>query len=273
MIKRGVFENDLIAGMQQELRKQASGETLDLAKAGECLHAALEILEEAGLQTRADQVLNVLTKIAVESSKHVKKMPTLHMLMQHGLTPEDMKAFGRGEKGAVAKMNAVLRKLGLGDEEIAALVGAHNVVPAQEADTYQKFMGWMENPTQIDEGPVQPGQTLDIKSLAAKRKSKHSDPSVPHNGHTKNLTPQKMIENLMHHGTVFNMAADQGGIDISNANFDPEMAEALGVNNTDDLQVDDIFDADITNADDDLAVSDPVPLEDFEDEVSSPKQS
>lgn len=270
MIKKGVFENDLIAGMQQELRKQASGQPPDLVKAGKCLHAALEILEEAGLHTKADQVLSVLSKIAAEHpSKHIQKMPTLQMLMEHGLTPEDMKAFGRGDKGAIAKMNAVLRKMSFGDAEIAQLIGKHNVVPEHEAKTYEKFMGWMQDPTQVDEGPVQPGQTVDIRSLAGKhRKPDHTEPGLPHNGHVKNLTPQKMIENLMHHGTVFNMPGE-GGIDVSNANFDPEMAEALGVNNADDLQVDDIFDADVV--DDTLEVSDPAPLEDFEDEVSSPK--
>jgi hypothetical protein len=257
MIKKSVFENELIAGMQQELRKQASGQAPDLVKAGECLHAALEILEEVGLQAKANQVLSVLSKIAAEHpSKHIQKMPTLQMLMQHGMTPEDLKGVGRGDKGSMAKMNAVLRKMGFGDAEIAQLIGKHNVVPPQEAQTYEKFMGWMQDPTQVDEGPVQPGQTVDIKSLAAK-------PDF----HTKGLTPAKMVENLKHHGTEFNMA------DIGNANFDPEMSEALGVNNADDLQVDDIFDADITDADDDLSVSDPAPLEDFEDEVSAPKQS
>jgi hypothetical protein len=167
MIKKSVFENDLIVGMQQELRKQASGETPDLVKAGECLHAALEILEEAGLQVRAEQVLQVLTKIAI---KHHKK-------------------------------------------------------------------------------------------------DKVKDPGKPHNFHMKNLTPERMVENLKHHGTVFNMADDQGA---DNADFDPEVAEALDAMSVDDLRADELFDMDIADVDDNLNINMDT-LEDFEDEVSSPK--
>jgi hypothetical protein len=266
MINKKVFEDDLIAGMQQELRKQASAEQPDLVKAGECLHAALDILEEVGLQSSADQVLGILTKIAIgHSSKHIQKMPSLQMLIENGMTPEDLKAFGKGDKGAMAKMNAVLRKMGLGDAEIAQLIGKHNLVPEHEAKTYEKFMGWMQDPTTLDEGPAQPGQTVDIKSLAAKPRQPKR-PDKVNDYHTKNLTPEKMIENLKHHGTEFNMAKDGIVADISNANFDPELAEALDTNNADDLEVDDIFDAKVI--DDTLEVSDQEPLDDFEDEVS-----
>jgi hypothetical protein len=201
-------------------------------------------------------------------------VPTLEKLKEHGLTAEDLQAFGRGDHGARVKINIALRKMGFGDEEIAHFIGRHNVVPEHELKVYQKFLGWTQNPTQADpSGPIEPGQELTFESIAARpgkpRKPKRPDtvyPGLPHNGHVKNLTPQRMIENLMNHGTVFNMA-DDGGIDVSNANFDPEMAEALGVNNADDyLEVDDTFDADVI--DDTLEVSDLVPLEDFEDEVS-----
>lgn len=87
MIKKSVFENDLITGMQQELRKQASGEQPDLIKAGECLHAALEILEDAGLQTHADQLLMAMKKIA---GRKPKRPDTIHDVHTQGLTPAKM---------------------------------------------------------------------------------------------------------------------------------------------------------------------------------------
>lgn len=276
MIKKSVFEQELIAGMQHQLRKQASAEQPELARAGECLHAAMEILEEAGLQKRADQILEVLHKIAGDSTKHVQKMLTLEKLMQAGLTAEDMQAFGKGEQGAKVKMNAVLHRMGFNEHEIAQFIGKHNVVPEHEVKTYETFMGWIKDPTQMDSGPAMPGQTVSMESLpllpederdttppgeslsfqsiAAKHKKKHDDASVPHNGHTKNLTPQRMIENLMHHGTVFNMADDGGGLDVSNADFDTQFAEALNTDDSDDLDVDDVLNVDIeqpTEFDDD----------------------
>jgi len=280
MIKKSVFENELIAGMQQELRKQASGETPDLVKAGECLHAALEILEDAGLSRHADKVLGILHKIAADSTKRIHKVPTLQELMRHGLTTEDIQSFGRGDTGAKMKMNLVLRKMDLGEHEIAQFIGKHNVVPEHELKTYQKFMGWMQDPFKVDEGPVQPGQTVELQSLPQLPenesnkpvgeeitfKSLASKPGRPDrisDVHTKKLTPAKMVENLKHHGTEFNMP------DLGWADFDPELADALDAHSADEMNIEDIFDADI--ADDTLEVSDLVPLEDFEDEVSSPK--
>src|SRR5579864_9027950 len=214
MIKKSVFENELIAGMQHQLRKQASGETPDLVKAGECLHAALEILEQAGLQSRADQILKVLHKIAAVGTKNIQQLPNLQKLKEHGLTAKDLQDFGKGDHGARVKLNIALRSMGFGDQEIAHFIGKHNLVPEHELKVYQKFLGWTQNPMQADpSGVLPPGQELTFKSIAGRhRKPKRPDAihdsSVPHNGHTKNLTPQRMIENLMNHGTVFNMADD-----------------------------------------------------------------
>lgn len=77
MIKQSVFEDDLIRGMQDGLKKQTIP---NLSQAAECLHAALEIFEQQGLSKRADQVLVLLEKLAKKPQKidrHTK-----------GLTPE-----------------------------------------------------------------------------------------------------------------------------------------------------------------------------------------
>lgn len=59
------FENDLAFNMQNELRKQGSI-LPNFIKAAECLHGALEIFEETGLKARANDVLNILLKMAKE---------------------------------------------------------------------------------------------------------------------------------------------------------------------------------------------------------------
>lgn len=247
MIKKSVFEQELISGMQIQLHKQASAERPDLVKAGECLHAAMEILEQAGLQSRADQVLSVLHKIAAsDPSKHIQNIPTIQSLIQAGLTPEDLQNFGKGDSGAKVKMNLTLRKMGLSEEEIAHFIGKHNVVPEHELQTYEQFNSWMKNPMQMDSGPVLPGQEISMESIAAKHKKHPAD--KPHNGHTKDLTPERMIANLMHHGTVFNMA-DDGSLDVNGADFDPEVAEVFDAHNVDDLDAEDVLNIDIEQPD------------------------
>lgn len=274
MINKSVFEQDLIAGMQQELRKQAAtSDPPNLVEAGECLHAALEILEEAGMQRQADQILNIMQKIAVEH-RPSHEMVSLQKLMEHGVTYDDLQDLRRGDHAAKVKVNLALRKMGLDTEQIAKTIGQHNVLSEHDLGSYTKLMSWMKDPTQVDEGPVQPGQTVTMESMPEKEEPevisfesiatrKPSRPGKVSDIHTKKLTPAKMVENLKHHGTEFNMP------DLSWADFDPELAEALDLQNADQTQeIDTSLDWDLDLSDDMLEVDIPQPLEDFEDEVS-----
>ena len=77
MIKKQIFESDLINGMIFNLKKQASNVELDhLERAAEYLNSAAEIFEDMGMQKNADQILNLLSKIADHHTV--------------GLTPENM---------------------------------------------------------------------------------------------------------------------------------------------------------------------------------------
>jgi hypothetical protein len=67
------YENDLIIGMQRGLTKLAFDEQPNLVKAGECLHAALEIFERAGMTKQADAVLQLMQKIAEDQNDATKK--------------------------------------------------------------------------------------------------------------------------------------------------------------------------------------------------------
>ena len=277
MIKTSDFEAELAAGMHSELLKQASAEQPKFAKAAECLHAALEIFESAGMTDRADQVLKVLQKIAQSNPyKQVHQIPSITQLMQAGMTQRDMQEFSKGSPIAKAKLNLVLRGLGLGEHQIGKLIGKHNVMSEEDAKAVLdpsaatgKIWEWIKNPNApIDQSNVRPGETLDFKSLAQKK-----SPKIDHA--TKGLTPEKMVANLKHHGTEFNMA-DQGcAVDIHEpfngrpATKDDMDADFAGLLDSPSFDIDASDDElmGIEIQEDSLEVFDKeIPLEDFEDE-------
>lgn len=67
-IKKPLFSDEIAATMHQqihpELKKQAS---LDLVQALDYLNSAYDIFESAGLSKQADQIINILNKIAGEN--------------------------------------------------------------------------------------------------------------------------------------------------------------------------------------------------------------
>lgn len=91
MIKKSVFENELIAEMQRELTvNEQSAAINNLDKAVECLHSAVEVFEEAGMQAQADAILNILLKIAqrrVKKDRHTAGLTSekiVSNLLDHG---------------------------------------------------------------------------------------------------------------------------------------------------------------------------------------------
>ena len=203
-----LFEDELMKGMQQELVKQASGGTPDLSKAAECLHAALEIFEEQGLSARADQLTNVLLKIAqTHKSKPVQQLPSMHSLMQAGLTQRDLHAFARGNPIAKAKFNLVMRSMGMSEHEIGRLLGPTNVMSEEKArevinpNAFQ-MTSLLHGPSEDvpEAGPE--AEALEFKSIAQK-----ADPA------TKGLTSEKQVKNLKEYGVPLNVnSADDNDI-------------------------------------------------------------
>lgn len=94
MIKKSLFEDELIVGMQRELQSYDKKQGMEnLVKAADYLHSALDILEEAGLTAQADEILKILSKIAEEDdqdARHRKPKNPLNIHDPHtkGLTPE-----------------------------------------------------------------------------------------------------------------------------------------------------------------------------------------
>jgi hypothetical protein len=92
VIKKSVFEDELIAGMQKELTandQSAAIEHLDVAI--DSLHSAVEIFEEAGMTNQADAVLNILLKFAKNQSNFEKNVKRVDPHTK-GLTSEKMVA-------------------------------------------------------------------------------------------------------------------------------------------------------------------------------------
>lgn len=100
MIKKSLFEDELMAGMIRKLASQDADQGMNsLSKAAEHLSSAVEILEELGMRKKADLVLEILVKIAtnedVNLAKHnqpkrpadPRKVPDRYT---KGLTPDKM---------------------------------------------------------------------------------------------------------------------------------------------------------------------------------------
>lgn len=73
MINKPVHENELIMGMQRELNAHDQTNKPQLIKAAEHLHSALEIFENAGLTSQANEILFLLNKIA-QKDKHISNL-------------------------------------------------------------------------------------------------------------------------------------------------------------------------------------------------------
>lgn len=285
-MKKEFLADELGLNMQQELVKQASGEKPSLVKAAECLHAALEILEEQGLQSRADQVLRVLEKIA-KSAPVLQKEAKIHsmkQLMEAGITQRDLNEFARGNPVAVAKLNLVLRKLGLSEHEISRFLGAGHLMTEEKAKeilnpnepgSMLEFQSLAPQSSPPMPGAEGEGEGLEFMSYAAGKKKvkKPGRPDRIKDPHTKGLTPEKQVKNILDHGTQFNMADDNCAFDVpASVSIDALKADDMLPGFEELASISDISEADdelmaFDIGADSLEVSEnDVPLEDFEDE-------
>lgn len=168
MIKKSVFEDDLISGMERELHAQHTQRAQDgVAQGMEHLRSAADILDKAGLTSRANAVRNILHKMSqVKKHKPAQDMPSLDALMMAGVTQRDLEEFLSGKPGPVvkAKVNNALRDLGRTDKEIIHFIGKHNFVSEEDAAALLdpnrnlgKMWDWMKNPqTPVDPANPRP---------------------------------------------------------------------------------------------------------------------
>lgn len=243
-MNKNVFEDDLIRGMQQQLVKQASGDVPNLSQAAECLHAALEIFEQQGLDKQANQVTQLMLKIARKNNITKTASPDLPLqqLMRAGVSQRDLREFAKGNPIAVAKLNLVLRKLGMPDHQIAKLLGFSNVMTEEQANK-----------------AINPNEVNSISPLGLQSAAQHKADYA-----TKGLTPEKEVKNLKEYGIPFNMPHKKDK--LSAEDMDVDFADMLDLPTFDiDASDDELMGIDIKE--DSLEVFDGrEPMSDFEDE-------
>ncbi len=174
MIKKSVFEDELIAGMQRELQPfQKKAAVNDLVKAADYLHSAVEILEEAGMTAKADQVLSILAKLAHgEGSEKIEKMieESLDPMEMGGDEPLDMESF---------KPLSITERMSLKPKEPEFLeVDDNDTKGKRDKDFYNEVMRQVkeedENPepeiiefkSLMEPKALPPGEELVFKSIA-----------------------------------------------------------------------------------------------------------
>lgn len=67
MIKKSIFENDLIEGMQRNL-KNSEAQNHSVSAAVDYLNSAISIFDEVGMISTADKILDVLNKITTDNT-------------------------------------------------------------------------------------------------------------------------------------------------------------------------------------------------------------
>ena len=218
--------------MQRELRAYEKKQGMDnLVKAAEYLHSAIDIFEEAGLNSKADKVLKILAKIALQSKGanipdvEFGIMPSPEDWLKHGVTNKDIKEF-RVNFISKAKINKALRMMGYPEDKILRLLGSKNIMSVKEVEellnphaTLNKIYDWMHDPNQSIDQPgsqIKPDHEIEFSSVAD---------STPFDRHTKGLTPDRMVKNIEEHGHPMNLADDGFADDLLNADIDDNVLE------------------------------------------------
>ncbi len=165
MIKKSVFEEELILGMQREMQSHEKKAGMNsLVKAADYLNSAVEIFEEAGMTAKADQVLRILGKIALAGQdSRVRAMPSFQKLMEAGVTHNDLK--NTNDPTSRARVNTAMRVLGYTDREIKHFLGdkfmsetdAHDILDPERP--YGGISDWFKDPL----NPIGPGDVVDKK--------------------------------------------------------------------------------------------------------------
>lgn len=226
-MKKVLFADEIAVGMLDELKPETVKEaSANLIQAVDYLNLACEILDESGFVVQANELLNILCKLG-HKEKDFTQVSFTHespfkALMDAGISHQDIIEFTKGNKLAKAKFNKKLRELGYSESDIKRLLGKHHMLP-QETDellsperSFTKIDEFLKDPLLVapSKPNLDPGDEFNISSLASHKKNKN--PLRIHDPHTKGLTPEKMVKNLLHHGTEFNMADDGTASDLLN---------------------------------------------------------
>jgi hypothetical protein len=221
MIKKAVFADELMHGMQRELHSHDMKQGMqNLGKAVDCLQAAAEIFEEFGMYARSDQVLKVLTKIAHKD-------------------PDDVIEFTSLKPSVIEEPGEVF--------EFTSLKDPQHFKPINPGDVIE----FNRLPSEKSEVEVNPDEEISFQSLLADdqdakgKPNKPKDPTKVNDHHTNGLTSKKMEENLKNHGHPMNLAEDH----VVAANLNQWLLIARAELTQDNDEVNDLLDVDIEEED------------------------
>lgn len=220
MIKKSKFEDEIMFNMHNSL---ASQNETDLSVAIDYLVSAMDILSENGFQSKADQILDVISKIAA----NVITMPSIkfieNALNKFNISLKDLSVLKEptlyNNRLIKAKVLKALRIAGLSDDTIINFVGGNKTISLIDSKLVDYIL---KSEKSIKEMIEIPNEISAIAKMKQNRNKRPADLRKIIDPHTHNLTSDKMVANLLHHGTTFN-ASDDGNIDLLNANIDEDL--------------------------------------------------
>ncbi len=158
MIKKSVFEDELIAGMQRELQPfEKKAAVNDLVKAADYLHSAVEILEEAGMTAKADQVLRILAKIA-----HSDGSEKIQRMIEESLEGSELGGDEPIDLESISPLT-ISERMSMKPKEPELLEVDDNDTSGNK-DFYENVMKWIKNPETPMEESEEP-ETIEFTSL------------------------------------------------------------------------------------------------------------
>lgn len=198
MIKKSVFEDEIIEGMQKELFqeytiKQASS---NLTKAIDYLNYTIDIFEEAGLSKQADKIIDLLSKIANFSERNIDIIP-FEALENKGISAHQVKQLSKNELVKL-KVNKALRELGKSEEDIKKYLGP-NFMTDKEIKLSDSRVGKIDN--LIEEGLNNPSTKINkminesVEALPVENRFASKKEKVPSN--------KEILKNFMENVSMF----------------------------------------------------------------------
>jgi hypothetical protein len=216
-----------MAANLQNLTKNASKNELESGKG--YLKEAQKILTSLGLKKSAFKISNLIEKMAQEKKHHaVMSLPSVAQLMEAGLEIKDFEKMNKGDIHSRAKINKTLWDLGLSQKEIIDSIGTKNFMRKEDANLFfnptsssSRILRMIQNPLSKNPNKIEEGDEISLHSVAE-------------DSHTKGLSSEKQLKNLLDHGTQFNLADDRADLlelDVNDADLEvleKELESELG---------------------------------------------
>lgn len=225
------ISEDLASSMASQLSSMTKSASNDLVGQGKTyLKEVQKIFSSLGLEKSSAKIENILSKMG-QQKKHKAMMglPSVGQLMEAGIKMEDFEKMEAGNLHSRAKINKALWDLGYSKDEILSGIGNKNFMRKEDAELFlnptsssSRILRMIQDPLGKGPGEIEEGDEVSIHSVASNDR------------HTAGLTSKKQLQNLMDHGTQFNLADDRVDLletDINDADLEvleEELRDELG---------------------------------------------